>query len=148
MVVGVVANDVALCRHAADNVRSGLNHVAHHEEGRRGIVFFQGVQNGLRIAVFVAAVEGEVDDLLAGVPYVPSVVRRQKFRSGVAHGGQALLGKGEAPVVGGGGDGGIAGSRQSGGGAPAQQAYQRQAGQKQQTENLQTFAHNVPPKQI
>ena len=32
------------------------------------------------------------------------------------------------------------------GGASAQDPHQRQTGQKQKTENLQTFAHGVPPE--
>ena len=74
MVVGVVAYDVSLRRHAADDVRGGFDHVPHHEEGRRSAVLFQRVQNGLGVAVFVAAVKGEVNDLLAGVPHIPGIV--------------------------------------------------------------------------
>ena len=43
MVVGVVAYDVSLRRHPADDVRGGFDHVANHEESRRGAVFFQRV---------------------------------------------------------------------------------------------------------
>ena len=102
MVEGVVAHDVALLRHAADDVRSGLHHVAHHEEGGRGAVLFQGVQNGLRVAVFISAVKGQVEDLLAGVPQVVGVVLGQVLRGDVARRGFSLRGEGQPPVRGGG----------------------------------------------
>ena len=146
VVVGVVAYDVSLRRHPADDVRGGFDHVAHHEEGRWSAVLFQRVQNGLGVAVFVAAVKGEINDLLTGVPHIPGVILGEKVRCGIANGGFVLCGKGQPPVIGGGGDGGIAGRGQGGGGAAAQNSHQRQAGQKQQTENLQTFAHGVPPE--
>ena len=43
VVVGVVAYDVSLRRHPADDVRGRFDHVAHHEEGRRSAVLFQRV---------------------------------------------------------------------------------------------------------
>ncbi|CAN3971772.1 Stage 0 sporulation A-like protein, partial [Dysosmobacter welbionis] len=51
VVVRVVAHNVALCRHAADDVGSRFDHMPHHKEGGGGIVLFQGVQYGLCAAV-------------------------------------------------------------------------------------------------
>ena len=146
MVVGVVAYDVSLRRHPADDVRGGFDHVAHHEEGRRSTMLFQRIQNGLGVAVFVAAVKGEINDLLTGVSHIPGVILGEKVRCGIADGCFVLRRKGQSPVIGGGGDGGVAGRGQGGGGAAAKDPHQRQTGQKQQTENLQTFAHGVPPE--
>ena len=106
MVVGVVAHDVPLRRHAADDVRCRFDHIAHYEEGGGGIVLFQRVQNGFRVAVFIAAVKGQVNDLLAGVTQIPGVVLGQILHGGVANRRLPLHGKGQPPVVGGGGDGG------------------------------------------
>ena len=142
--IGVVAHNVSFFGHAADNVRRGFDHMPHHKERRRGAVLFQRIQNGLRVAVFVAAVKGEIDNFLADVPYIPRVVLGQKVRGGVADGSQALLREGQPPVVGGSGNSRVTGG-QGGRGAAAQQPRQRQAGQEQQAEYLQAFTHRIPP---
>ena len=100
--VGVIAHDVSLIDHALDNVRGGLDHMAHHEERGGGVVLFQSVQNGLGVAVFIAAVKGQVNDFFAGIPQIVGAVLGQIFRGGVAHRGCAFLRKGQPPVVGGG----------------------------------------------
>ena len=94
-------------------------------------MLFERVQNGLRVAVLIAAVKGEVDDLLPGVPQIPGVVLCQFLPGGVAHRGLALDGEGQSPVPGGGGDGGVPGDGQRGGLFPAQQ---QQGGQSAQGE--------------
>ena len=144
MVIGVVAHDVALLGHAPDDVRSGLHHVPHHEEGGGSVVLFQGVQDLLRIAVLIAAVEGEVDDLVAGIAQEPGVMLRQLLRRGVAHGGLALVGEGEPPVVRRGGDDGGGGS---GDGLPLQIEHRRQeeAGERQDERAADTLKHKAPP---
>ena len=109
MVVGVVAYDVSLRRHPTDDVRGGFDHVAYHEESRRSAVLFQRVQNDLGVAVFVAAVKGEINNLLTGVPYIPGVILGEKVRCGIADGCFVLRREGQSPVIGGGGDGGVAG---------------------------------------
>ena len=111
MVEGVIAHDVPLLGHAADHVGGGLDHIAHHEKGSGGPVLFQGVQNGVGIAVLIAAVERKIDDFFGRVPQKAGVVVGQLLGAGVAHGGLALLREGQAPVVRGGGDG-----RRTGGG--------------------------------
>ena len=77
MVERVVAYDMALGGHAADNVRRALDHVAHHEESGRRMVLFQGVQNFLRVSVFVPAVKGEIDDFLSGIAQIVGVILSQ-----------------------------------------------------------------------
>ena len=136
MVVGVVAYDVPLCRHAADDVRRGFDHVPHHKEGRRGIVLFQRVQNRFGIAVFIAAVKREVNDLPDGVPHVPRIVLRQKFRRGIADRRLPLLREGQAPVIGGDGDGGVRGGGQGRGRAAAKNPGQSQTRQQKQKKDL------------
>ena len=111
MVEGVVAHDVTLLSHAADYVGGSLDHIAHHEKGGGGAVLFQCIQNGVGIAILIAAVKGEIDDFLGRVPQKAGAVFGQLLRAGVAHGGLALLREGQTPVVCGGGDG-----RRTGGG--------------------------------
>ena len=136
VVIGVVAHHVPLRHHAADQVRGGLDHVARHKEGRRGVVLFQRVQNGGGIAVFIAAVKGEVDHLLTGIAQVIGVVLGQFLHSGISHGRLALGGEGESPVVGGDGNGGISGGRQ-GGGLPAHGPEQHRQKQQHRTKERQ-----------
>ena len=141
---GVVAHDVALLRHAADDVRGGLHHVPHHKEGGGGMVLFQSIQDFFRIAVFITTVKGQVDDLLPGVAQVIGVVFRQVLRCGVAHGGLPFIWKGEAPVVGGGRD------QHGGGGGQGFALYpehprQKQAGKQQGQASLYTLTHKHPP---
>ena len=76
-------------------------------------MLFQGVQDLFRVAVFIAAVKGQVDDLLGRVPQEPGVVLGQVLHRGVAHRGLALVGEGEAPVVGGGRNDGRGGGGES-----------------------------------
>ena len=140
VVEGVVAHDVALLRHAADDVRGGFDHVAHHEEGRRGVVLFQGVQDLFRIAVLIAAVKGQIDDLLGRIPQEPGVVLGQVLRAGVAHGGLALLGEGEAPIVGGGRDDGGGGGGE-GLSLEIEHPCQEEKGKHEQTEVSHTLEH-------
>ena len=99
VVVGVVAHDMALRRHPPDHLRGGLHHMPHHEESRRGAVLLQHIQYPLRIAVLVAAVEGEVDHLFLRVPHVVRVVGRQLPGPRIAHRSLSLLWKGQPPVV-------------------------------------------------
>ncbi len=94
VVVRVVTHNVALCRHAADDVGSRFDHMPHHKEGGGGIVLFQGVQYGLCAAVLISAVKGEVEDLLAGIPQVVGAVLGQVLRRGIAHWGFPLCGEG------------------------------------------------------
>ena len=105
VVEGVVAHDVPLLSHAADYVGGSLDHIAHHEKGGGGAVLFQCIQNGVGIAILIAAVKGEIDDFLGRVPQKAGVVFGQLLRAGVAHGGLTLLREGQTPVVCGGGDG-------------------------------------------
>ena len=58
MVEGMIAHHMTLRRHAADNIRGGFDHMAHHKEGGRSAVFFQHVQDLRGITVLVAAVKG------------------------------------------------------------------------------------------
>ena len=69
-------------------------------------MLFQRVKNFLRIAVFIAAVEGKVDDFLTGIAQIIRIVICQVGLGGVAHRGLPLGGEGEPPVPRRGGDGG------------------------------------------
>ena len=109
MMVGMVAYDVTLLDHAADDVWSRFHHVAYHEEGGGGVVFLQCVQNLFRVAVFVAAVKGQIDDLLRGVSQVTGVVLSQILGCGVADGSLSLCLKRQSPVRGRSRNGGIGG---------------------------------------
>ena len=102
MVEGVVAHDVALVRHALHKVGGGFDHVAHHEKGGVSVVLLQRVQDLGRVAVFIAAVKGEVNDFFRGVPHIIGVVPGKIRRAGVSHGRLPLGGEGKPPVGGGG----------------------------------------------
>ena len=148
MVVGVVAHDVAFGGHAADDVRCGLDHVAHHEEGGGDIVLFQRVQNLLRVAVLIAAVEGQVDDLLGCVPQVISIVFCQVHRCCVADGGGTFRLEGQTPVCGGGRNGGGSGGRLCGLSLKVQHPGQKQAGGQQHYKSAEAAGkdiHGIPP---
>ena len=97
--VGVVGHNVAFRRHSLDNVRGRFHHVPHYKKRRRGVVFFQRIQNFLRTAVFIAAVKGQIDHLLRGVPHIAGIILCQLLRGGVAHRRLALHREGESPVI-------------------------------------------------
>ena len=136
MVIGVVAHDVPLRHHAADQVRGRLDHVANHKESRRGVVLFQRVQDRGGVAVFIATVKSEVDHLFGGVAQVIGVVLCQLLYGGVPHRGLPLGGEGKSPVVGGDGNGSISGGRQRGG-LPAQRPEQHRREQQRCAEDCQ-----------
>ena len=87
MVEGVVAHDVPLLNHTADQVGGGLDHVSHYKEGGRGLMVLQHVQDLGGVAVLISAVKGEVEDLLGRVPHIIGVVLGQGLGGGVAHRG-------------------------------------------------------------
>ena len=97
--IGVVAHDVPLLGHAHDQIGGGLDHMAHHKEGCRGLVLGKDIQNPAGVPVLIAAVKGEVDHLFLRVSQIAGVVPRQLLLGGVAHGRGTLLRKGEPPVV-------------------------------------------------
>ena len=112
VVIGVVAHDVALLDHAADQIRVSLDHMPHHEKGGGSLMGLEHVQNLAGVAVFIAAVEGQVDHRFGGVPQVVGVILGQILCGGVAYGRLAFGGEGEAPIVRRGGHGGVSARRQ------------------------------------
>ena len=134
VMAGVIAHDVALRRHPADDVRRGFNHISHHKERGGGVVLFQSIQDGFGVPIFITAVEGEVDDLFGRVAQVVGVVPGQFLRRGIAHRGLSLVGEGQSPVGGGSRDSGGRGHGLGRCGDPpldVQRARQKQAGEKQ-----------------
>ncbi len=123
VVVGVVAHNVALIRHTADDVRGRLHHVPDHKECRRGVVLFQCVQDLLRITVFIPTVEGEVDHLFPSVAQIVGPVLGQILHRGIADGRGPLRLEGQAPVPGGCGD---CGGGRCRAGLPAQRPRRQQ----------------------
>lgn len=93
MVEGVVAHDVPLLNHTADQVGGGLDHVSHYKEGGRGLMVLQHVQDLGGVAVLISAVKGEVEDLLGRVPHIVGVVLGQGLGGGVAHRGSPSVWK-------------------------------------------------------
>ena len=100
MVVGVVAYDVSLRRHPADDVRGRFDHVAHHEEGRRSTMLFQRIQNGLGVAVFVAAVKSKIDDFFICLLCIVGVILLKLIERCITDRNFAFLLKAETPVFG------------------------------------------------
>ena len=95
---GVVAYDVSFLLHPADQVRVLRDKIAHHKKGGGGLVLFQCIQDGLRVAVLIACVKGQVDPLFICVAQIVGVVLRQLLGGGVSHRGLALLLEAKAPV--------------------------------------------------
>ena len=141
----MISHDVSLLRHAADNIRRGLDHIAHDKEGGRSPVLFQRVQNLLRVSVFVAAVKGQVDHLLGGVAHKTGVVPGQLLRRGVSHRAVPLGLEGKPPVVRGYRYGRGRGGRHGGAGGVehkgARQGQQRQGRQQSGPIAVWSFFH-------
>ena len=64
---GVVAHQMPLGSHAADQLRVLFGEVPQNEEGPRGSLGLECVQHLGHVAVLIARVEGEVDHLVVGV---------------------------------------------------------------------------------
>ena len=73
----MVAHGVPLGCHAAHKVRVFFNIGCHNKKSAGGVVLFQRVQNGRHIAVFIAAVERQVQPLLACAAAVIGAVLRK-----------------------------------------------------------------------
>ena len=70
----MIAHRMSLCQHPFYQIRAGIQIIAHHEEGGGRVVLLQGVQNRRRIAIFKAAVEGQIKFLFRRFFYVISVI--------------------------------------------------------------------------
>ena len=60
---GMIADEMPLLCHAYDEVGVAHDEVFENEERACGIVLFQCIEDACHVAVFIAGVEGEVDDL-------------------------------------------------------------------------------------
>ena len=99
MMICMIAHRMAVLHHAPGDVRRRLQKMPHHEEGGRGIVFFQRVQDRFRVAVLVAAVKSQIDHLLLPFPAVVRIVLG-KLRHGCVPGGLlARLPESQPPVL-------------------------------------------------
>ncbi len=87
----MVADGMAFLHHPLYQIRGGGYVVAHQEKGGGRIVFFQCIQDGRCISVFVAGVKGEVDHLFAGFVDVVGVVGFQRFRRGIGYRGLSVF---------------------------------------------------------
>lgn len=99
MVQRVVAHDMPLVHHALYQIGRGVDKIAHHEKARRRVVLLQRVQNGGRVAVFVARVKGQVDRLLGGVAHIVGVPLAERIRGYVADGRLPLGLERQTPVA-------------------------------------------------
>ncbi len=99
VVHGVIAYDMALLHHPPDQVPVPLQIIPHQKKSRRGVVLFQCLQNFCGRPVFVARIEGQVQDLLLGVAQVGRIVPGQLGGCGVADGRSPLLLKAQAPAA-------------------------------------------------
>ena len=82
---GMIAHGVAFLDHPFYQIRAGGDEISNHKEGGRGIVFFQCVQDGGCISVFIAAVKGEVNDFLFCIFGIIGIVLFQFIEGGVCH---------------------------------------------------------------
>ena len=101
MMIGVVADQMPLLRHAAQKLRRRLDIMPHHKKCRWGVMLFQRVQNLRRIAVFVSRVKGQIQHLLRCVADIKRIICRQRLRADVAYRRLPLLLKAQPPIAGG-----------------------------------------------
>ena len=87
----MVPYGVAFPDHLPDQVRACVQIIAHHEEGGRGAVLFQGFQDPGGVSVFISAVKGEIQDFFFGIFPIIGVVGFQLLTGGVPCRGRALL---------------------------------------------------------
>ena len=95
----MVSHIVALGYHSFYQVRAGLQIISNQEKGGVYIVFFQGVQDGGCVSVFITGVKGQVDDLILGILGIVGIELLQIIRGGISHRHLALARETKSPVA-------------------------------------------------
>ena len=74
MAHGVITHDMPFTDHPPHQIGIPFNVIANQEEGSRGIVLLECVQDLFRAAVFVAGIEGQIDHFFVCVAKISGVV--------------------------------------------------------------------------
>ena len=97
--VCMIADTVAILYHALYDLRSGFQKMAYHKKRGRSVMLFQSIQNGLRIAVLIAAVKGQINDLLLALSAKIRIVFLQLLGGGVPRGLLSFAAEAQPPVL-------------------------------------------------
>ena len=63
----VVAYSVAFCHHTFYQIRAGFQIITNQKESGRGMMLFQGIEDGFCVPIFISGIKGEVEDGLGGI---------------------------------------------------------------------------------